>query len=321
MDGHLEHPRGCGADITTGMNERGLWGASPRVRGRPHSPTPRTRPDPEHPRGCGADVRSAAAQSRRGGASPRVRGRRRRPRRAGRRPRSIPAGAGPTTGRAPTRGQDPEHPRGCGADLVRLERVTTERGASPRVRGRLQKPGGTGPAERSIPAGAGPTPCPDSARPWAGEHPRGCGADSGRRDSFWHTHGASPRARGRLLDPRQRHDQHRSIPAGAGPTRRSGRGSRRPPEHPRGCGADRKAVEVLRKEGGASPRVRGRPYGGVPDALQPGSIPAGAGPTTSRPEGGSAPKEHPRGCGADLGGMGPSRRRQGASPRVRGRRR
>ncbi|MDH6193181.1 hypothetical protein M2168_006299 [Streptomyces sp. CZ24] len=232
--------------------------------------------------------------------------------------RSIPAGAGPTQRGVLETFVQAEHPRGCGADWRRSGPVCPG-GASPRVRGRLGGEAVGTAVERSIPAGAGPTAGSGHDGDLHWEHPRGCGADT--HMPLWPLpwSGASPRVRGRRGGVAVVGAEPRSIPAGAGPTRRpGGRGAGRA-EHPRGCGADRLRSTMPGAARGASPRVRGRPLWITEPTLRARSIPAGAGPTVLRVVMHRCGEEHPRGCGADLVDGEPVQPCRGASPRVRGR--
>ncbi len=213
------------------------------------------------------------------GASPRVRGRRDEPVGGPLLRRSIPAGAGPTTPTKPPSASATEHPRGCGADPDKLAYEALAEGASPRVRGRHQLTPVLEGAERSIPAGAGPTgDLPEGGHQFP-EHPRGCGADMGGMSYSPRTAGASPRVRGRRCLASHRRPLPRSIPAGAGPTSPASPSPQRQREHPRGCGADLAHARAVRQT--------------------VGSIPAGAGPTAGRGRALALRREHPRGCGAD----------------------
>ncbi len=255
------------------------------------------------------------------GASPRVRGRRHQRHEGRREGGSIPAGAGPTARPVLSARTAAEHPRGCGADRVAGAGLDGVDGASPRVRGRPSKRLYGNSARGSIPAGAGPTHPPGLAVVRLAEHPRGCGADPWLGYQGLLAPGASPRVRGRHRDPRQPGAHPGSIPAGAGPTPPPASAWTSTPEHPRGCGADSRAASGVAYRNGASPRVRGRPGTPCPRCRPGRSIPAGAGPTCPSVNSGPAAPEHPRGCGADHGGVPPEVRARGASPRVRGRRR
>ncbi len=212
----------------------------------------------EHPRGCGADGAAGAGGCWACGASPRVRGR---PLDAGPEPphvRSIPAGAGPTSGSAGRGRRRAEHPRGCGADSAISQAAAAVSGASPRVRGRRRTAAADERGRRSIPAGAGPTYIPAVKPSVSREHPRGCGADDVGAAGGVDLGGASPRVRGRRLAHRRPRRLEWSIPAGAGPTVLQGHEEGPGREHPRGCGADVGGLKANTAYVGASPRVRGR---------------------------------------------------------------
>ncbi len=254
-------------------------GASPRVRGRrvvdgglpsvvgsiPARAGPTWRSSggtprgPEHPRACGADSTMGPMCGGRGGASPRVRGRPRGCAACAMRMGSIPARAGPTSGRSAVASPRAEHPRACGADICSMTSTRLERGASPRVRGRPVDGQPGQPQLRSIPARAGPTVYADTDRHEWVEHPRACGADDTMHESTEAVQGASPRVRGRHLVHVVAADRGRSIPARAGPTPGPAAGVPVATEHPRACGADATGGDSRQRADGASPRVRGRP--------------------------------------------------------------
>ncbi len=263
---------------------------------------------------------SARDPDRVSGASPRVRGRPRQEKVLAETPRSIPAGAGPTSGCRRPGPTSWEHPRGCGADAESAASACCKSGASPRVRGRRRGRCPQSSGRRSIPAGAGPTTSSAPSPPPPAEHPRGCGADSMKPGVSMKSRGASPRVRGRRHHSREEDHAGRSIPAGAGPTPLVAATKMPPQEHPRGCGADFMAVPTTSARQGASPRVRGRPGRGGGRLLAGGSIPAGAGPTPPFARRLGPSVEHPRGCGADLVSEYKDIAERGASPRVRGRR-
>ena len=193
-------------------------GSSPRVRGRPRHPgadTASTGLIPAgagqtmelsspicsgraHPRGCGADRCCAFAMVRVRGSSPRVRGRPSPPLFGRVRPGLIPAGAGQTFSVYPLPAGTRAHPRGCGADALRVVHGEAELGSSPRVRGRRRA--------RPLQPGVG----------WA--HPRGCGADLTAVSGASAQQGSSPRVRGRRFVVGGEVTRPGLIPAGAGQT-------------------------------------------------------------------------------------------------------
>ncbi len=336
-----DDPRGCGADADIDTVFTLLEGQSPRVRGRQlgdparparhgtipagAGPTPRPASWPrrgaDDPRGCGADVTSRRGESSRTGRSPRVRGRRTCSTSRWRSTRTIPAGAGPTGRRRASRCRSWDDPRGCRADAVRAYPRSRHPGRSPRVRGRPPLARGADDGDGTIPAGAGPTKRPSRATSRTTDDPRGCGADGAVVLRRLGLGGRSPQVRGRRGSSPPFGLSSRTIPAGAGPTRHNGRAQHYQQDDPRGYGAEEDLDDEQARTAGRSPRVQGR-RSLMSLAINPArTIPAGAGPTFSRPVAWSTDSDDPRGCGAD----GPFGRQvedaEGRSPRVRGRRR
>ena len=191
------HPRGCGADGSSGGCGHYPQGSSPRVRGRRNVARQRNhatglipagagqtsesvqtgRGRRAHPRGCGADGIRKAWNLVSKGSSPRVRGRPEVRSRHAAGMGLIPAGAGQTSGCGTRCSCRRAHPRGCGADNMIYSGLTREPGSSPRVRGRHEAGVyGCSPVGL-IPAGAGQTCNRLRVCRWRGAHPRGCGAD------------------------------------------------------------------------------------------------------------------------------------------------
>ena len=113
----------------------------------------------------------------------------------------------------------------------------------------------------------------------------------------------------------------RIIPARAGPTRSPCRTSRRRPDHPRSCGANRPESQTRASQPGSSPLVRGQPRLLQPARPDPRIIPARAGPTqvlriTTHPM-----ADHPRSCGANSSSFFGLFVWCGSSPLVRGQQR
>ena len=253
------------------------------------------------------------------GSSPRVRGRRQAATQREHPPGLIPASAGQTAPAISDTTPARAHPRECGADQPQLSKHLVQEGSSPRVRGRpngvlhLEKPVGL------IPASAGQTLdlwlCVILA--WA--HPRECGADVQIAQGVKSLQGSSPRVRGRPAACSSPATGDGLIPASAGQTHFLHRCHRLARAHPRECGADlhrRSATFVNR---GSSPRVRGRRTRPTCRSCRLGLIPASAGQTYPFPSCKLSSTAHPRECGADAAKHSEILRRQGSSPRVRGR--
>ena len=150
-----DHPRSCGANIGSCVNNIIGFGSSPLVRGQRHARQRRVHRQriiparagptsesfalpflvPDHPRSCGANVTIKIRSRHSDGSSPLVRGQ----------PfafgivrgdaRIIPARAGPTRWFKPSRRRRPDHPRSCGANHVVIGFHDVLCGSSPLVRG------------------------------------------------------------------------------------------------------------------------------------------------------------------------------------------
>ncbi len=195
--GSPDHPRACGANCANESALSAVVGSSPRMRGKPmiqrvHVDFPRIIPAhagqtamiletyalrSDHPRACGANGVWGTFNIRGHGSSPRMRGKPIRKLGFRHRHRIIPAHAGQTALEQVTHNPPPDHPRACGANYQRLDRVGGNLGSSPRMRGKLGLAGVVGHQRRIIPAHAGQTP--DSRREARGDpdHPRACGAN------------------------------------------------------------------------------------------------------------------------------------------------
>ena len=92
------------------------------------------------------------------------------------------------------------------------------------------------------------------------------------------------------------------------------------PDHPRACGANNDATPLDMRDGGSSPRVRGKRH--QQHGHKPGDriIPARAGQTTHASYHAEPSTDHPRACGANRAFTCLCLLRFGSSPRVRGKR-
>jgi len=190
-------PAGAG-QITVGMTaDSGLYGSSPRVRGRCSRVVScmcffRLIPagagqissiytghglHTAHPRGCGADPLKTTSKYTIQGSSPRVRGR-----------LSLQTKLDGSKGLIPA---------GAGQILLACCRVLLSWGSSPRVRGRSQEADTLASMVGLIPAGAGQIGMWAWWKACLRAHPRGCGADFTYSAFTTHNHGSSPRVRGR----------------------------------------------------------------------------------------------------------------------------
>ena len=159
--------------------------------------------------------------------------------------RIIPAHAGQTSQQSEPNVSSTDHPRACGANVLRSEILNVSTGSSPRMRGKRGARSVMSRARRIIPAHAGQTFGSQSSIGTIPDHPRACGANG-----VWGTfnirgHGSSPRMRGKL--PRDFHTVSvcRIIPAHAGQTGSSSAMQVFYSDHPRACGANPKRTRGM----------------------------------------------------------------------------
>ena len=152
------------------------------------------------------------------GTSPRARGKLRIAPMKSRDKRNIPACAGKTHRHEYRRWGFPEHPRVRGENTGEMMQSLSQRGTSPRARGKLLKKAITRENVRNIPACAGKTSMVGVSGAWVTEHPRVRGENRPEHMATVTSEGTSPRARGKQHLLRNRFVQPRNIPACAGKT-------------------------------------------------------------------------------------------------------
>ena len=175
-------------------------------------------------------------------------------------------------------------------------------------------------ALRIIPAHAGQTRRVERAAFLITDHPRACGANCFSRGPTQRPTGSSPRMRGKQYAVLQLLLVLRIIPAHAGQTWWSRRGSGRLPDHPRACGANDSGVTSASERCGSSPRMRGKRQHRQVRADHERIIPAHAGQTARSLVSSGVLPDHPRACGANSVTLALSWPRPGSSPRMRGKR-
>ena len=195
-----DHPRSCGANLSTISTSSLTVGSSPLVRGQPVIFPPlsvrariipaRAGPTPfaisvassvaDHPRSCGANLMFSSAFFISSGSSPLVRGQHGLSLFLTICPRIIPARAGPTCRIKSPCGVDTDHPRSCGANGLWCWWCFCCFGSSPLVRGQpTQHIGG---------------------KPSITDHPRSCGANLVKVKPPRKHAGSSPLVRGQQSD-------------------------------------------------------------------------------------------------------------------------
>ena len=130
--------------------------------------------------------------------------------------------------------------------------------------------------------------------------------------------GSSPRVRGKHGYRGTWRDAGRIIPACAGQTGTSNNWYWLRSDHPRVCGANGLPSMALGSSVGSSPRVRGKQLVGGDGAVRDRIIPACAGQTATTATSSPSSQDHPRVCGANMGGAPGAISVRGSSPRVRG---
>ena len=192
----------------------------------------------DHPRSCGANRVSQHSCSAKLGSSPLVRGQLVRLVMILTVVRIIPARAGPTPGAVVEEWCDSDHPRSCGANVVRIRRLTVLTGSSPLVRGQRRTVVLPRFAVRIIPARAGPT----LGRRLVENHRTGSSplvrGQPAHATYYLGVRGSSPLVRGQLSETAAEQEGNWIIPARAGPTSPTWCPKARSTDHPRSCGAN-----------------------------------------------------------------------------------
>ena len=149
-------------------------------------------------------------------------------------------------------------------------------------------------------------------------HPRACGENATRALEPCMGKGSSPRVRGKRHDFPVSGFASRLIPARAGKTRAPRNRGAANAAHPRACGENDAAAQLMSHQSGSSPRVRGKRMGTGLLIVRLRLIPARAGKTSAGVEGVGFRWAHPRACGENRRQIVVALMRAGSSPRVRG---
>ncbi len=252
----------------------------------------------DHPRACGAHMRGMTPRQRSQGSSPRMRGSLVAQLVIIYVGRIIPAHAGLTDIATDFVQRLEDHPRACGAHIVKFLILLCQKGSSPRMRGSQAAVLAIRVHAGIIPAHAGLTSCLLSTRVGYWDHPRACGAHVVAKRAVFLCLGSSPRMRGS-----QNVIGWNRVPRG---------------DHPRACGAHWTLIIAESRGRGSSPRMRGSHVAAMMMRLTPGIIPAHAGLTKIPQKCPLLPRDHPRACGAHDGLCVRLTPGPGSSPRMRG---
>ncbi len=232
--------------------------------------------------------------------------------------RFIPAGAGNTRPAAAAARSIPVHPRWRGEHPTHSRRSASRRGSSPLARGTHLAQHPARRPMRFIPAGAGNTRRGCFLKAAKAVHPRWRGEHGHKKLSIPHPIGSSPLARGTHQKPREKVNQRRFIPAGAGNTSRLSTTSARTTVHPRWRGEHSGIYATASAGAGSSPLARGTLDTPMTHLTGQRFIPAGAGNTPEAKGERNRETVHPRWRGEHPNQAAAEIPSGGSSPLARG---
>ena len=310
-------PRGRGKHAGVGEHPA-AWGLIPARAGKTRTSAALFPCSAAHPRAGGENHVFDVGWREYSGSSPRGRGKRSRRTDTPPRLRLIPARAGKTRRGSDSHSSTRAHPRAGGENLTGLAATPLTLGSSPRGRGKPRTHGAHARADGLIPARAGKTArviwsvmsCP--------AHPRAGGENSASALAFSRPHGSSPRGRGKLKGKNVEADVARLIPARAGKTLRGDPHLRDATAHPRAGGENQDENIVNLSKQGSSPRGRGKRCPATAIRRDRRLIPARAGKTGPLCAATSSVAAHPRAGGENMRAVPGIWIDGGSSPRGRG---
>ena len=235
-----------------------------------------------HPRSRGENTCQAGLPQNSRGSSPLTRGKLHARDQGPCHPGLIPAHAGKTPRRPPTRPPPAAHPRSRGENLHLVGTRLEDGGSSPLTRGKHRPLTASKPMQRLIPAHAGKTDVHVGSGWWHGAHPRSRGENSRSSLTSSPGRGSSPLTRGKPSTPDAPRVRVGLIPAHAGKTGRTRRWEYCERAHPRSRGENEMDRATWRMPAGSSPLTRGKHETAANAAGALGLIPAQAGKTSAR---------------------------------------
>ena len=173
---------------------------------------------------------------------------------------------------------------------------------------------------RLIPAHAGKTCCSTIRGRTFPAHPRSRGENTPCMWVWGYVYGSSPLTRGKQAASEADFWAAGLIPAHAGKTVVLVLPRSTSPAHPRSRGENGALLSGIKREPGSSPLTRGKLPDARLDRERGGLIPAHAGKTRARGQGGGRPGAHPRSRGENKRGLTWLRPTAGSSPLTRGKR-
>ena len=276
LGGSSPHTRGARFVETIHSNALGII---PAYAGSTFARRNVSRRDQDHPRIRGEHPAMARILRSASGSSPHTRGARQAGPQHGVRQRIIPAYAGSTRVGSDGVCRVSDHPRIRGEHVTMSLSGSCISGSSPHTRGALGLFLCVAVGHRIIPAYAGSTTKTFSPPRAARDHPRIRGEHMPWGEGEKQHPGSSPHTRGALLGHLEVRVYPGIIPAYAGSTSTSARGSSARADHPRIRGEHRPRVPGVSFHAGSSPHTRGARQARPARPAQVGIIPAYAGST------------------------------------------
>ena len=170
----------------------------------------------------------------------------------------TPAGAGKTVIAFSNKRTVKDHPRRCGENGTIERYGSAGAGSPPQVRGKLFALARTMQPLGITPAGAGKTICCCFKVSNIQDHPRRCGENLLKTVSLEIFGGSPPQVRGKHIVKKDKENQQRITPAGAGKTEKLSYSKLKDRDHPRRCGENFLYRCILLITIGSPPQVRGK---------------------------------------------------------------
>ena len=189
----------------------------------------------------------------------------------------------------------------CGEKRPARGNVSAPWGSPPRVRGKGPSISRPAPASGITPACAGKSPASCHWPTVQRDHPRVCGEKNSIFCPVFSVTGSPPRVRGKAPRPSPSRPSRRITPACAGKRPRFLWQPGRLWDHPRVCGEKPRFCGQADLVRGSPPRVRGKGWRTVAEALMIGITPACAGKSRLQGSNLQLPGDHPRVCGEKFG--------------------
>ena len=153
---------------------------------------------------------------------------------------------------------------------------------------------------------------------WKWDHPRACGENLICAVASVACMGSPPRMRGKLKRINRNKIVKGITPAHAGKTSVDKDALKADGDHPRACGENDNAGNLIRDTWGSPPRMRGKLQSFSPSFSAGGITPAHAGKTQLAAREGRKERDHPRACGENASALPPVSVTLGSPPRMRG---